>query len=175
MWRTLFGRTRNATAILLVALGCASGNAVASWIFIVDPDLTDGATNPGYPANQNPVTIGLYLQDLLNLAVTPTLLGQNDSYGGGPLSGLGEPEPLKPFLLAFHFGNGNNYWEHDGNFDVFYICSEGCNSFTLPSTKGISNYRLYLDPPPATNVPEPGMLALFGAGLAGLAFSRRKR
>ena len=179
--RTL--RKMVASAVLsLAAVGVGVGDAAAGWVFIGDLDLSDSATNPGYPANQNAVTVGTYLQDLLNLPSAPASLPGSDTYGGAPLTGLGDPVSPNSLFLAFHFGNGNDYWVHTDNFDVFFSCASGCDSFSLPSTKGVSNYRLYeasvgttnLLIDPTQEVPEPMTLALFGLGLLGIGLSRRR-
>ena len=165
-------------AIAFAALAGGIGNASAAWVQITDLDNSDSATNPGYPGNQNPATVGAYLQNLLDLASAPTQIDSGDNYGGAPLSGLGNPASGDLLLLAFHFGNGNDFWPHTGDFDVFFSCAGGCDNFTLPSTKGISNYRLYEGTGGGnaqTNaVPEPLTLSLMGIGLAGLGMSRRR-
>jgi len=152
------------------------GDAWAGWVQIGDPDLSDSATNPGYPSNENPVTIAAYLQNLLNLPSVPSVITVGDNYGGAMLSGLGNPASGNSLLLSFHFGNGNDYWPHTSNFDVFFSCTSGCNTFTLPSTKGISNYRLYgsTGTVRTNQVPEPLTLSLVGIGLAGMGISRRR-
>lgn len=175
MWRTYFRKAINSIAILVTAFGFVSSNATASWIFIGDIDLTDSATNPGYPHDESAATVGAYLQDLLNLASAPALRGQEDTYDGSALSGLGNPTPPSSFLLSFHFGNGNRFWNHDGPFDVFFACTSGCDTFALPDTQGISNYREYGGTPvrPQNDVPEPGTLALLACSLLALMNSRR--
>jgi hypothetical protein len=163
-------------AIAFAALGAGVGNAWAGWAQIVDPDTGDAWTNPGDPSNENPATIAAYLQNLLGLANAPTLVDSANTYGGAPLSGL---DPAGNTLyLSLHFGNGNDFWPHTSNFDVFFSCTSGCDPFTSPSTTAISNYRLYEGPGDGqvtTNaVPEPLTLSLMGIGLAGLGISRRR-
>jgi hypothetical protein len=176
-------RTIVASAAIGIAItGLSIGEAAAAWIQLNDPDTVDSATNPGYPGNQSADTVGSYLQDFLDLSSAPDFIGKNDSYGGATLTGLGDPDPGDVLLLAFHFGNGNDYWPHTGQFDVFFGCASDCDSFTLPSTKGVSNYRLYGSSDTVTElrvvtqtVPEPATLALLGAGALCIALQRRRR
>jgi hypothetical protein len=172
-----------ASAVVGFAIFSASvGNAHAGWTQIIDPNFVDSATNPDYPSDPSPTTVDAYVQNLLGLASPLQLIAQNDAYRGAPITGIGNPGTNLMFVLAFHFGIGNDYWGHGGPFDLFFSCASGCDKFSLPTSVGVNDYRLYglaagasatttLAP---TAVPEPNSIALLASGLAVLLASRRR-
>ena len=85
-------------AFAVAAVAAGMGSASAGWVQI--PDDPGDATNPGYPSNEGPGTVGAYLQDLLDLPGAPTLITVGDNYGGAPLSGLGNPVSGNTLLLS---------------------------------------------------------------------------
>jgi hypothetical protein len=172
-----------ASAVIGFAIFSAdAGNAHAGWTQIIDPNFVDSATNPGYPSDQSPATVDAYVQNLLGLASPLQLIAQNDAYNGAPMTGIGNPSANLMFVFAFHFGSGNDYWGHSGPFDLFFSCASGCDKFSLPTSVGISDYRLYglsagagdtIELAP-TAVPEPNSIALLASGLAVLLANRRR-
>ena len=162
-------------AALLAVSSVASATYTGGWVQIIDPDTTDGAINPAHINPQDPGTIEAWVQDLLNVQVS--LAGQIDNYNGHALYGLA------PGVIALHYGGGPSVLS-----EVAYGCLYNCGTFDPPNTfngYGISNERFYVwceTPPPCLdctpgqqNVPEPGPLALMGAGLLGLGFTRKFR
>jgi hypothetical protein len=159
-----------------------AANTDAGWTQIIDPNFVDSATNPGYPSDEGPVTLDAYVQNLLGLASPLQLIAQNDAYKGTPITGIGNPGANLMFVFAFHFGTGNDYWGHSGPFDLFFSCESGCDKFSLPTSVGVNDYRLYglsagagdtIKAAP-TAVPEPTSIALLASGLAVLIANRRR-
>ena len=173
-------RCRNAIAAALIGLAVASTDAAAGWVQIVDPDGSDTATNPGYPANQNQGTVAAYIKDLLNLANAPAWRNEDLVVGAG-LSGIGNPTGGDTFLLALHFGNGEDTWPHTGPYEVFFSCGADCNTFSLPNGPRVGNYRLYsalgnpVEHVSTAAIPEPATMVLLGLGLIGVYVARRRR
>jgi hypothetical protein len=172
-----------ASAVIGFAICSANAsNAHAGWTQIIDPNFVDSATDPGYPSNQSPATVDAYLQNLLGLASPLQLIAQNDTYKGAPMTGIGNPGANLMFVFAFHFGSGNDYWGHSGPFDLFFSCASECDKFSLPTSVGVNDYRLYglsagagdSTIVAAPTVPEPNSIALLASGLAVLVANRRR-
>lgn len=133
--------------------------------------------------------IGSYLVKYPDDASNPALLSFT---GNGVSSGtftLGAGVSLtSPLYIGFHFGGGT------GNPDSFIVQLDAAFflnpangrqsdfAFTSANGGGLSNIYLFAarcspnDPScQTTDIPEPGSLALLGAGLVGLALMRRRR
>lgn len=107
-------------------------------------------------------------------------LAPGDTWGNGPLNGVWEIAPAfwsiyGTAIISMHVGNGS------GNPDwFFWELEDGDTAGTFSYARltggggGLSNMFLW-GAGTATSVPEPGSLALLGAGLIGLRLVRRRR
>ena len=133
--------------------------------------------NPAYPKNQGPLRWQPMCKSLLDLQTLPL----SDRLRR-PIHWRTVDWPCnrhrRPYILAFHFGKGNDYWPHTGSFDVFDSCTSECDNFTLPSTNAVGSYRLYNPQVLKTqgrSVSEPATFALVGIGVGGLVGLRTLR
>lgn len=101
---------------------------------------------------------------------TLSLVGQNDSFGGGQLTS-------NPFnILAIHYGGPT------GGNEVLFFFNTLMTAFDVRiAPHGVSNFRAFTGsggdiPPIAGNeVPVPAAVWLFGSGLLGLIGAARKK
>lgn len=117
-----------------------------------------------------------WLQNLLDAAVAPPLLGQNDDFSAASITGLPAAGNL---YVTLHYGNYLVGANRENDVTVAYGCTTGCSTFTGYVTQALSNYREYgtvsTNGGGSETVPVPGVLALLGIGMLGLGAARRGR
>ena len=103
--------------------------------------------------------------------------GAGAEYSTISLSVGGTPTTLSPLYAFAKDGNNDPYWYlwdltalgWDGQMDLDF---GDANNFLWPDQGSISHVSLFSGP--GGDVPEPSIIALFGLGLIGLGFARRK-
>jgi hypothetical protein len=160
---------------LAVSLLTVTAAANASWMQVVDPDLSDLAFNPGgtdstmAPTNQNADTVAAWIEDLVGFAAGSLILVDS-----GDLT----PESLiidaTTKYVAVHYGNLGGNADPLGKATIAYYCASDCGTFTPETMAGISDYRVYRVGRPDEPVPAPAGFALLGAGLIALSQLRRR-
>ena len=155
--------TANITLNNTSLIGGNGGERLTSFGFGISPNAT-GVTFSD--ANDAGMT-GALLGQIPSLATVEVCVfgGQNCSGGGnGGIYGAGGSDTFS-ILLAGNWGNsveinpiGFKYQTGYGSFE-FTTCTSNCGS----------------TPPGVTEVPEPQTLALLGLGLAGMAFTRKRK
>jgi ABC-type amino acid transport substrate-binding protein len=171
----------------LLSIGLMSGVANAAYVQIAPPQANDGEVVIGTDtityspfANVasiwNSNTVSPQDADSVKDSITDqfggtlSLVGQNDSFGGGPLTS-------NPFnILAIHYGG------QGGGNEVLFFFNTLMTAFDVEiAPHEVSNFRAFTGsggtiPPIAGNqVPVPAAVWLFGSGLLGLIGAARKK
>lgn len=185
----LFGAAGSANAVLITTANdtCGTSQRVASLSTSVSCSYESGSvTGTPQAADINNYFGGDWSAagEVANADGTGGLLtiflDPGNTWGNGPLSGTWQVASnfwttYQDGIISMHVGNGS------GNPDwFFWELAQGDTSGTFSYTRlnggggGLSNLFLWGNGT-ATSVPEPGSLALLGAGLVGLAWMRRRR
>lgn len=162
--------------VIAASLLMVTAAANASWIRVVDPDLSDLAFNPGgtssgvAPTNQDPSTVAAWIEDLLGFAAGSLLL--LDSGDDTPASLI---VGATARYVSVHYGNFGGNDDALGKATIAYNCAIECGTFVPETMAGISDYRVYQVGRPDEPVPAPAGFALLGAGLIALSQLRRRK
>lgn len=162
--------------VLAASLLMVAAAANASWIRVVDPDLSDLAFNPGgtssgvAPTNQDSATVAAWIEDLVGFAAGSLLL--LDSGDDTPASLIVDATAR---YVAVHYGNFGGSDDPLDKATIAYDCASDCGTFVPETMAGISDYRVYRVGRPDEPVPAPASFALLGAGLIALSQLRRRK
>ena len=122
----------------------------------------------GDPINDNPMQVGSALGTAASTGTSGTTDALNEINGGVMLlEFLAPPLSSNGAFMVFDLSTG------DGQICLFYATA-GCIPGATQAVVFAGAFTLRGDGS-GTPVPEPGTLALFGIGLAGLGFARRKK
>ena len=168
----LFGATSPAWAVLVDCAGSLSHvDSSTACQYLSPPDNNNVAS----VANIN--TAGFFgFSDWAS--VGPAWL-QTDANAGSGSWDLGRLTAGLTYMITFKDGQDTNL--------ISFIITAASGSWTTPFTEppfdfrggssvhNVSHFTITSRGTPTTNVPEPAMLTLFGLGLLGLGFARRKK
>jgi hypothetical protein len=162
---------------------CSPGDIMAGISFVDNPGpdgngmfsaATGQSSNPTQAVGQNSPS-----SDALDIIFAPgvTAVGFDiyQNFGGGSQSGSTQLYPVSVFDAANMLLGSTNVSVPSGGSGFFGVISD-TDVITRVSVNNTSAFDVIDDVAFGTaSIPEPGTLALFGLGLAGLGFARRRK